>query len=160
MLYLFIAWNCTRESSLLLCRPKQRVIVSSLSAASFFFLFSDARVRIILSEIDYIFFWRDVYVSRCLFSHSRFDRALSLLLFQIILSVTRVFRAGIPSATRRGLRLIKACHSRELDRVRSRGNFLQRVRIIALCYSMWNIGRAANVNYYIVFRRVPLARCF
>lgn len=119
----------TRRARVSYCyRLKQHVIVSSTSAASILFL--------VMQELFYqksiaFFPWRDAYISRCLFFHS-------LFFLYIIFSVTRVFRVGnsllryLPQ-----IASIKACYSRELDRIRNCGsNFLQEWKLLLFVRDM------------------------
>jgi len=118
--------------------------------AAFFFSFLVMQgACIILSEIDYIFF--STYLD-CLFSHSRSDRVLSS---SPLLSNPRCnefftnpfcdsYAEGTPGRLKR-------------TRARAR-SFLQHVRIIALCYSMWRW--ATNANYFVEFRSPVALRCW
>lgn len=107
------------------------------------YFFSDARLHHVIRNRSHPFQMQRIYVSRCLFSHSRFDRALSCLPLRKQSSAAWQEFFAMRGRTRARLK-------RTRTRERARSRFLLRARIIAFCYSTWFWSRDDERNSWII----------
>lgn len=140
-------------------RSKQNAWSSPWASHPSFF-FNDANPHYFIRNRLHLFLTWHIHISMFVLSLSIQQSSLFLLLLlsQMILSVTRVFRAEIPSGIRRRSASIEACYSRELDRA-----FVIAGRIL---FNVWElllfvtrlVARRTQIRK--LFRRVSLAHCF